>query len=518
MQGIPLYVYCILLSLAFFLSWWSALLLLSCFHKNLKGALAGAYFWRLYMQYKNILVLSIVSIMSANGAVFASKSHKRDDGHHGHSSFLPGPVGDADFRSPSKEKVALGKNLMFDKILSGNLNISCGTCHHTLTDTGDGLSLPVGEGGSGLGVMRDTGSGADAVHERVPRNAPPVFNLGAHAFTVLFHDGRVEVDPSFPSGCKTPAGHNLPGNLENILACQAMFPVTSATEMAGQPGENSIADATDAGNLAGPGGVWEQLAHRLQAVPEYVDMFKAAFPDDVMDASDITYAHAANAISAFESVNWRADNSSFDRFLRGEKKAMSKNARKGMKLFYKGDGNGNSCSQCHSGPFQTDNSFHAIAMPQIGAGRGSNSPGSAGGHEDFGREQVTGDPNDTLKFRTPTLRNVALTAPYGHSGAYDTLRAVVEHHIDSVNALYDYDQSQAVLPSRDDLDALDFITMNDPARVDYIAAHNELAPMSYSNKDVDRILDFLNALTDPSSIDLRSDLPKRVPSGLPLVE
>ena len=463
------------------------------------------------MKGKNILAISIASMLLISGPVVASSD---DDSE----ALIPGPVGDEDFRNPAPEKVELGKNLMFDKILSGNMNISCGTCHHALTDTGDGLSLPVGEGGVGLGVTRDTGSGANAVHERVPRNAPPVFNLGAHSFTVLFHDGRVEAGAAFPSGCKTPAGGNLPDNLENVLACQAMFPVTSATEMAGQAGENSIADAADAGNLAGPGGVWEQLAERLQAIPEYVDMFKTAFPGDVMDASDITYAHAANAISAFEGVNWRADNSPFDQYQRGDKKAMSKNARKGMKLFYKGDGYGNSCAQCHSGPFQTDNDFHAIAMPQIGAGRGSNSPGKTGGHEDFGRQQVSGDPSDTLKFRTPTLRNVALTAPYGHAGAYDTLHAVVEHHIDSVNALNNYDQSQAVLPSRDDLDALDFITMDDPDRVAFIADHNELPLLGYSDKDVDRIIDFLNALTDPSSIDLRSDLPRSVPSGLPLAE
>jgi len=92
--------------------------------------------------------------------------------------------------------VELGKNLMFDKLLSGNLNISCASCHHSLTDTGDGLSPPVGEGGRGLGVTRDTGSGDDAIDERVPRNAPSVFNLGAHEFTVLFHDGRVDLDPS----------------------------------------------------------------------------------------------------------------------------------------------------------------------------------------------------------------------------------------------------------------------------------------------------------------------------------
>lgn len=431
---------------------------------------------------------------------------------------LPDPS--YDFRTPGAAKVELGRVLMFDKVLSGNMNISCGTCHHSLADTGDGLSLPVGEGGKGLGVTRDVGFGDDLIHERVPRNAPPVWNLGDNSFHTLFHDGRVTTvgGEGFPSGCKTPAGHNLPNTLENVLACQAMFPVTSATEMAGQAGENSIADAAAAGNLAGPGGVWAQLAQRLRAIPKYVDMFKAAFPkgdNRVKKASDITYAHAANAIAAFEGVAWRADNSPFDQLLRGDENAMSNNAKEGMALFYEGDSNGHSCAECHSGLYQTDLSFHAIAMPQIGSGRGS----GPDGFEDYGREQVTGNADDILKFRTPSLRNVALTAPYGHGGAYNTLRAVVEHHMDAVNALYDYnDNRQAILPTHPTLDAENYRAMDDKDIVDFIAYHNELEPFAYSEQDIDRIMDFLNALTDPGTIDLRSDqdVVKGVPSGLPL--
>jgi cytochrome c peroxidase len=428
-----------------------------------------------------------------------------------------GPLTDSDFHddgAPSEAKVDLGRFLMFDKILSGNMNISCATCHHPFTGTGDGLSVPIGEGGLGLGVTRDTGSGADAVHERVPRNAPQVWNEGAREFVLMFHDGRVSVDPSQPSGFSTPAGDDLPWNLENLLAAQAMFPVTSATEMAGQDGENPVAAAAALGNIAGTGGVWEQLAERLQDIPEYVDLFIAAF-DDVYEASDITFAHATNAISAFERVSWRADNSPFDRYLRGDKQAMSKNAKKGMNLFYKGRGRSASCGDCHSGVLQTDHAFHAIGMPQIGSGRGD----GFDGHEDFGREQVTGDPADRYRFRTPSLRNVALNAPYGHTGPYNTLRAAVEHHVDTVNAVTNYDQSQAKLPSRPDLDALDFIVMDDPSRVAEIAAHSELQDtMRYGPKDIDLIIDFLNALTDPNSVDNRDDVPARVPSGLTLAE
>ena len=431
---------------------------------------------------------------------------------------LPAP--DHQFPSPSDIKVELGRLLMFDKILSGNKNISCGTCHHSLTATGDGLSLPVGEGGSGVGITRTTGTGADLIVERVPRNAPPVFNLGDASFHTLFHDGRVARVPGsgFPSDCDTPAGMMLPDTLENVLACQAMFPVTSATEMAGQLGENDIANAAAVPNNFEI--IWDLLAQRLQAIPEYVGLFKAAF-DDVSVAEDITYAHAANAIAAFEGAQWRCDDSPFDRFVRGNSQAMSKAAVDGMKLFYGNDGNANSCSDCHSGLYQTDQAFHAIAMPQIGAGRGSNSGGKSEGREDFGREQVTGLESDTLKFRTPSLRNVAVTAPYGHSGPYNSLRAVVEHHLDPVASLYAYNLNrQAVLPAHPTLDSENYAAMDDPDIVDFIAQHNELPGMDYSDEEVDQIMAFLHALTDQSCLDLRSDfdVANGVPSGLPIFD
>ena len=431
---------------------------------------------------------------------------------------LPRPASDRDFYdngAPDTAKVELGKKLFFDKLLSGNRNTSCATCHHALTDTGDWLSLPVGEGGRGLGTTRDTGSGADAIHERVPRNAPPVFNLGARQFIRMFYDGRVELDPSQPSGYASPAGYDLPDGLDNVLAVQAMFPVTSPAEMAGQvgdkqSGEYTIADAAAEGNLAGPGGVWEQLAMRLQAVPEYVDLFVEVYPE-VNSDTDISYVHAANAIAAFEAFAWRATNSPFDRYLHGNRKAMSKTAIEGMKLFY----GKAKCSTCHRGTFQTDQEFHAIGMPQIGPGKGD----GVDGHDDFGRERVTFKLEDRYRFRTPTLRNVTLTGPWGHAGAYDSLEAVVRHHMNPEAALNSWDSSQVTLPSREDLDAIDFIVMDNPDRVTEIAAAvDELPRIRLKKREIRQLMDFLYALTDPASIDLRGDVPSQVPSGLPLAE
>ncbi|MGD8977836.1 MAG: cytochrome c peroxidase [Gammaproteobacteria bacterium] len=426
------------------------------------------------------------------------------------SGAAQGAVAFVDGRVPDPAKVELGRLLFFDKVLSGNLNISCATCHHSLADTGDGLSLPIGEGGVGLGVTRDAGTGSDAVHERVPRNAPPVFMLGSIEVTRLFHDGRVEMDASFPSGFRSPAGHDLPDSLENILAAQAMFPVTSGAEMAGQTGENPVADQAGAGNLAGPGGVWDLLAGRLRSMSEYVDRFGAVFG---ITAYQIRFAHAANAIAAFEIDAWRADRSAYDEFLNGNAKAkpFNKAENRGHRLFFGKAG----CAGCHHGDLLSDMEFHAIAMPQIGPGKGN----GASRHEDWGRFLVTGNEADRFRFRTPPLRNVALTAPYGHAGAFQTLEEVVRHHLDPVASLHAYDcGSRTRLPSRADLDAVDCRVMDDPAAVAAIADANELPPVILTDREVDDLIAFLHALTDRSSMDLRRDVPPAVPSGLPLAE
>ena len=454
------------------------------------------------------LIAAMIAALVLQFPVPANADHKNRSGR----SWLPAPVSDSDYLdngAPDAAKVELGKQLFFDKILSGNLNISCATCHHPFAATGDGLSLPIGEGGRGLGVTRDTGAGPDAVHERVPRNAPALFNLGAREFTRLFHDGRLQPNAMFPNGIESPAGFDLPPGLDSPLAAQAMFPVTSATEMAGQAGENPVADAAAGGDLAGRNGVWEQLAERLRGIDGYVEQFVNVF-DDIDSAVDIRFTHAANAIAAFEAANWRADKSPFDRFLRGERAAMSVSALLGMRIFY--SPNKGNCASCHSGVFQTDHSFRAIAVPQIGPGKVD----GPYGYEDFGRERVTGNPADRYRFRVPSLRNVAQNAPYGHSGAFNTLEAMLRHHLDPLTSLKNYDATQAVMPSRPDLDVEDYRAMSDANVVASIASANELSPVRLKEREVRQLIDFLHALTDPALLDLRGDVPKSLPSGMPL--
>ncbi len=457
------------------------------------------------------------------------------------------PVSTADFYDngePDPKKIELGRLLFFDKILSGNRNISCATCHHPKKGTTDRLALPVGEGGIGLAKHRRIES--MPVLARVPRNSQALYFLGAKEFKRLFHDGRVEVDKNknWPSGFWTPARRKLPVGLDNVLAAQAMFPVLSAVEMAGHKGENEIATAAALGRLDGPSGAWGLLTRRLQRIPDYVAGFKAAFPQ-VKNATDNTFVHAANAIAAFESTAFRADGSPFDQYLRSRQLGvLSRAAQRGLRLFYGEAG----CSACHAGKFQTDHRFHAIAMPQIGPGKGDGddqsywqATGFGEGLEDFGRGHVTNRAADRYRFRTPSLRNVELTGPWGHAGAYNTLEDVVRHHLQPVASLQRYRlQPGALVDIGNPIEStasgsLSIFKPINPNRLsDYhlrdgwvqsrsrlraaIARANELTPQTRTDRDVEALVAFLKTLTDPRSRNQGDLVPERVPSGLPVAD
>ncbi len=492
------------------------------------------------MLLKAILLGSAALIMMSAAATQATRAGNAP------AALPAAPVIDADYYdegAPDPHKVELGRLLFFDKILSGNRNISCATCHHPTLGSGDGLALSIGEGGAGLGEARVP---RDPMLGRVPRNAQPLFNVGAKSYASLFHDGRVEADPTgaFKSGFWTPAREQLPEGLDNPLAAQAMFPVLSHLEMAGHKGENPVATAAALDRLEGSDGAWDLLAERLRVIPDYVALFRKAFPE--IDAADgITFVHVANAIAAFETVAFRTDGSPFDAYLRtGDATHFPTKARRGMTLFYGKAG----CDACHAGKFQTDQRFHAIAMPQIGPGKGHGRDTgywrATGFHdrlEDEGRYRVSFDPADMFRFRTPSLRNVTRTGPWGHSGTYATLGEVVRHHLDPVTALKDYRPEASPLPVLGGLieqsgsaSKLVFAAINPARREAFmrrdrwvqendalrtrIAAANELQPVPLSDGEIDDLLAFLETLTDPKSVDRPDLVPASVPSGLPVAD
>ncbi len=402
-----------------------------------------------------------------------------------------------EFRDRDPERVKLGQLLFYDPILSGNQEVSCGTCHHPRFGTSDGLALSLGDGASGLGPDR-VADPDNLPEERIPRNAPGLWNLGASEFTVFFHDGRLEVDPTQPNGIRTPLGADMTTGFQSALSAQAMFPVLSPDEMAGHYSENDVSQAVRLGLLSQEGGAWDIIAARVAEIPEYADAFARIAPDQ-----GVTFTDIANVIADFMAHEWRADNSPFDRAMRGEE-PLAPEAQAGMDLFYGKAG----CASCHSGWLQTDHGFHAIAMPQIGPGKVARFEDHA---RDDGRLRVTGDPADAFAFRTPSLRNVTLTAPYGHAGAYATLEEVVRHHLDPVGSLMRYQLDPTALP--DLAGAEDDRILQSQAEMAAIAAANVLEPVSLSDAEVAALLAFLAALEDPAK---RLGVPETVPSGLPV--
>ena len=417
---------------------------------------------------------------------------------------LPAPFQDDDFLQFSDAEVALGQLLFYDPVLSGNRNISCATCHHPRFGTGDGVSLGLGEGGIGLGPDRRADP-ENLPEQRIPRNAPGLFNLGLKDIRVMFHDGRIELDPNRPSGLRTPLEDDMVAGFANLLSAQTMFPVLSADEMAGHYGENEISTAVRQGRLTGDGGAWDLIAKRVADIDMYQRMFDAAYPD-IAAGRAVGFTDISNAIAAFTAVEWRATDTPFDRHLRGEA-PLDDAAARGMALFFGPAG----CSSCHADTLLSDQAFHAMGQPQLGPGKAARFESH---QRDTGRMRVTGRPGDAYAFRTPALRNVALTGPWGHAGAFSSLEAFLRHHVDPASGLETY-SDQSVLPEFTPTKS-DWTILQDDAERQQIAAVLTRPALTAGDKGIKDLRAFLDALTDPISVTGRLGIPDAVPSGLPI--
>ncbi|WP_299405385.1 cytochrome-c peroxidase [uncultured Roseobacter sp.] len=414
---------------------------------------------------------------------------------------MPAPVTDADYAPLDMAQVRLGQMLFYDPILSGNRNISCATCHHPKFATADGVALSIGEGGVGLGPERRAGA-ENPPEQRIPRNAPALFNLGAHEFTVMFHDGRIEVDATKPGGLRTPMGAEMTQGFANLLSAQTMFPVLSADEMAGHYSENDISQAVRQGRITGPEGAWAKLSARVSGTPGYAPLIAEAFPD----GQTLSFTDISDAIATFVAFEWRSDTSLFDAYLRGQA-TLPADAGRGMDLFYGAAG----CSICHAGAFQTDHGFHAMGVPQFGPGKAARFESHA---RDTGRMRVTGRAEDAYAFRTPSLRNVVHTGPYGHTGSHADLARFIAEHADPAAALGRFDPARVALAEMPGVD--DWRHINDPAEQAALRAAITIMPVSLSKADVDALVAFLSSLSDTVALKGRLGVPDAVPSGLPV--
>lgn len=391
--------------------------------------------------------------------------------------------------------VTLGQSLFFDKELSGNRDISCATCHNPPTAMGDAQSLAVGTGGTGVGPARTLGPG----RQFVPRNAPTLLNA-ALGLPYMFWDGRVT---GFAGQFQTPADTALPPGLPSTLAAQAMFPVTNRTEMRGVPGDTDVFG--QANELAQYGdsqwtAMWRAVMLRLLAIPAYTGKFNAAFPG--VATNQLGFQHAAMAIAAFETQALTKTDTPFDRYLRRNDDAMSAEQKRGALLFF----GKATCSSCHNGPQIGAGNFVDVGVPQIGPGVGAELP------LDLGRGALPGNDFYRFAFRVAPLRNVELTAPYFHDGAYPTLEAVVKHYNDVGVALPGFDANQLAPDVRATYHGDPITVAGVLARLDFRLQQ----PLKLTETERAELVAFLKALTDPSARDLTGLVPTSVPSGLPV--
>ena len=384
------------------------------------------------------------------------------------------------FQPTQPDKVKIGQLLFYDKILSGNRNISCGTCHHHDHGGSDGLSLGIGEGGSGLSTERTAGVGDDRIRKRIPRNATSLWNLGHKSITVVFVDGRLEVSDLYGNGFNSPAEEWLPSGLDTVIAAQAVFPMVAQFEMAGNPKENEIAGAVHDRIDAS----WPILAKRVRIIPEYGEMFVAAF-DNIDRPEQVSIVEVAEALGQFINHEWQNFDSPYDAYI-SKGVPLEPAAERGRQLFF-GEAN---CSSCHSGPLLSDQKFHALGLPAFGPGRTRRFDPMP---RDVGRMGESDALEDAYRFKTPRLRNIALTAPYGHNGAYPTLEGIIRHHLNPVKARAEWTRDMARLPSVPWLQEIDFVIQSDILEMARQAEKIDIEPVELSNKDVDDLVAFMHA-------------------------
>ena len=414
------------------------------------------------------------------------------------------PIGAVPAQNPAL--VSLGRSLFFDKVLSGNRDVSCGTCHDvTALSAMDGLSLSVGTGGSGVANQRTLGTGRSFV----PRNAPSLMNTGLGFFYTLW-DGRVNEGFGFGPGqtgtFQAPPGVVFPAGLTNIVAAQAMLPVLNRVEMRGTAGDRDVfGNLNELAQLGdSPPEIWRGVMNRVLAIQEYASKFAAAYPG--LPAGALGFQHAANAIAAFQLATFTKHDSPFDRYLAHDNRALTEEQKRGGILFF---GKAR-CASCHSGALLGGQQFANVGIPQIGPGVGSGAPLDLGRGEILPKNQ--GGDFYQFAFRVPALRNVELTAPYGHDGAYRTLENVVRHYTNPDSAYRAYDVSQLDPELRGsfhgDNATIAAVMKNLDARV--------RQGIRMTPEEQRQIVAFLKSLTDDSARNLASAIPTSVPSGLPV--
>jgi cytochrome c peroxidase len=391
----------------------------------------------------------------------------------------------------------VGRLLWFDTIIGLNNDNTCAGCHSPTSGFGDTQSIAIGIDNNSIVGPHRTGP-------RNMRRTPTVINTAF--FPKLMWNSRFAAQSGDPfdnsAGFLFPLPEGLSlSNQPHLLVAQAFIPPTERTEVAGfdVPGDNDALRA--------------EVLNRLNRSTAYRKLFGKIFPE-VKDGAPISFDMFGKAIAEFEFTLTFA-NAPIDRFARGERAALTEQEKRGALLFF----GAARCSTCHSVAGSSNEMFsdfenHVIGVPQIAPFVTNNTFDGPGANEDFGREQITGHPQDRYKFRTSPLRNVAVQATFMHNGAFTRLEDAVRHHLNVVASARQYTPAHQQLAA----DLSGPVGPIEPvlAHIDPILA----IPISLTNKQIDQLVAFVrNGLLDQRAQPdrLRRLIPRSVPSGRPVL-
>lgn len=392
----------------------------------------------------------------------------------------------------------LGRNLWFDTLTGLNDDNACAGCHSPTAGFGDTQSISIG-------IDSNQVVGPNRAGPRNMRRAPMVINTAF--YPRLMWNSRFAALSGDPfdnrAGFQFPPPEGLTlSNQPHLLTAQAFIPPTERNEVAGFDfvGDNHAIRA--------------EVINRLNATVAYRKLFAKSFPA-VKAGGPITYDMFARAIAEFEFTLTFA-NAPIDRFARGEVNAMTTTEKKGALLFF----GAARCAVCHSVAGQSNEMFsdfqeHVIGVPQIAPSLTNAMFDGPGLNEDFGLEQITGNPVDRYKFRTSPLRNVAVQPTFMHNGAFTRLEDAIRHHLNVVDSALHYTPASQNLPA--DLSGplgsmTPVLTRLDPAIS---------TPIVLTESQFNQLLAFVShGLLDPRATPdrLRRLVPHSLPSGRPVMK
>ena len=355
---------------------------------------------------------------------------------------------------PLSEEAQIGQALFETKRLSLNGDISCQDCHLDEFGSADGIPVAVGVSGTGKGSER-----IRSAYRFLSRNTLPLWGRGAPDFSAFFWDGRVERSNG---EILSPFGDEPPS--QDALAVAAHLPPVEITEMLKFDDvvtKHRNESTTGAASLYGL--ITEQLSLNETGSIEALARLQGT------NVSKVTFNNVAEAISAFIREKFPIRRSRLHNFVFDDGYLTDAELNGGILFFGKGK-----CANCHFGPHFSDFSYHSIPFPQIGQGKN-------GFGIDYGRFNVTSDPSDLYKVRTPPLWNVQNTAPYGHTGSVNSLSMAIKVHFDPLQ-VYD-------IPAMSSFDRHELYKRIQQARDDL------LSTAYLDNAEIEDIVAFLNTLS-----------------------